>query len=223
MSDPSPDVVPIAVADGVEVIGEWSRTDDRRAVVLALHDRDHDLDRVRPFARQLARLGIDTLMVDLPGHGLSAGQWDDHGPAAVEAALAVCRNDNPLVSVLAVGAATGLVLACEAEVCSLVAIAPQIDVALLGDDTRWRTTPTLTASDPSNEASQTAQKAIAKWIRAWHLQVHGAFGSDDGELHGVWRSQLTTAAAAFAAEQFAYRNNDRRAGDARQGDRPDGP
>lgn len=216
------DVVAIDLGEGIEVIGEWSRTHDRRAVVLALHDRERDLDTVRPFARQFARLGIDTLMLDLPGHGLSSGDWDQQGAHAVVRALAVCAADNSRVSVLTMGAAAGLVLAQSAEVSSLVAIAPKVDTSVLAAESPWRMTPLLTASDPSNDTTESAQKAIAAWSRAWHVQLHGAFEQDGDTMRGVWKSQLTTAAAAFAAEQFAHASTEFRPHSARQGDRPDG-
>ncbi len=61
-------VFEIDLGEEAQVLGEWVHADDARAIVIGLHDNGWDLDTLRPFAKQLRRLNVATMMVDLPGH-----------------------------------------------------------------------------------------------------------------------------------------------------------
>jgi len=197
------DVVSLDLGAGQLVLGEWLRVQQPRAVVLALHDTAADLDTLRPFARQLSRLTISTLMLDLPGHGLSGGTWHEHGEHAVSGALRECARTGLPVSILAVGASAQLALGQPEPAVSLVVVSPSLSVENLNDAEAWRTTPLLTIIDSTDARGAEVQAALGRWSRGWYVRMNGHYGSG-GAIDTGWVPQITHAAAAFAAEQFAY-------------------
>ena len=203
----SGDVVEFSFGSGVACIGEWSRAQDAMGAVVLFHDRDEDLDALRPITRPLRELLLDALLVDLPGHGLSGGSWDEHGCQAVELAIAHCASQTtPPPAVVAHGRATNLVLAQNnAAVSALVTIGPRLSESELGPESPWRHVPMFAVADPTDADAQRSRRLIQRWLRAWYLQLNLHYIKARRQDPADWPAQVPTGSAAFAAEQIAYR------------------
>lgn len=203
----SGDVVEFSLGSGVACIGEWSRAQGPMGAVVLFHDRDEDLDALRPILRPLRKLRLDALLVDLPGHGLSGGSWDEHGCQAVELAIAHCASQaTPPPAVVAHGQATNLVLAqSDAAVSALVTIGPRLSEAELGPESPWRLVPMLAVADPTDAEAQRSRRLIQRWLRAWYLQLNLHYIKARRQAPADWPPQVPSGSAAFAAEQIAYR------------------
>lgn len=203
----SGDVVEFSLGSGVACIGEWSRAQDAMGAVVLFHDRDEDLDALRPISRPLRKLLLDALLVDLPGHGLSGGSWDEHGCQAVELAIAHCASQTtPPPAVVAHGRATNLVLAQNnAAVSALVTIGPRLSESELGPESPWRHVPMFAVADPTDADAQRSRRLIQRWLRAWYLQLNLHYIKARRQDPADWPAQVPTGSAAFAAEQIAYR------------------
>ena len=203
----SGDVVEFSLGSGVACIGEWSRAQDAMGAVVLLHDRHEDLDALRPISRPLRKLRLDVLLIDLPGHGLSGGSWDEHGYRAVELAVAHCASRTaPPPAVVAHGQATNLVVAQNsAAVAALVTIGPRLSESELTPESPWRHVPMLAVVDPTDAEAERSRRLIQRWLRAWYLQL--SLHYIKARLHSPtdWPPQVPTGSAAFAAEQIAYR------------------
>ena len=203
----SGDVVEFSLGSGVACIGEWSRAEAAMGAVVLFHDRDEDLDALRPISRPLRKLLLDALLVDLPGHGLSGGSWDEHGCRAVELAIAHCASQaTPPPAVVAHGQATNLVLAQnDAAVSALVTIGPRLSESELGPESPWRHVPMLAVADPTDAEAQRSRRLLQRWLRAWYLQLNLHYTKARRQDPADWPLQVPTGSAAFAAEQIAYR------------------
>lgn len=202
----SGDVVEFSLGSGVACIGEWSRAQDAMGAVVLFHDRDEDLDALRPISRPLRELLLDALLVDLPGHGLSGGSWDEHGCQAVELAIAHCASQTTPPAVVAHGRATNLVLAQNnAAVSALVTIGPRLSESELGPESPWRHVPMFAVADPTDADAQRSRRLIQRWLRAWYLQLNLHYIKARRQDPADWPAQVPTGSAAFAAEQIAYR------------------
>ena len=203
----SGDIVEFPLGPDVDFIGEWSRAQDAMGAVMLFHDKHEDLDSLRPISRQLRKLRLDTLLIDLPGHGLSGGSWDGHGYQAVELAMAHCASQTtPPPAVVAHGQATNLVVAqTNAAVSALVTIGPRLSATELKPESPWRRVPMLAVVDPADADAQRSQRLIQSWLRAWYLRLHIHYAEARRRDLTDWPLQVPTGSAAFAAEQIAYR------------------
>lgn len=204
--DRSGDVVELTLASGASFFGEWARVPDALGAVVLLHDVGGDLDAVRPFAAQLAKLMLDCLLVDLPGHGISGGDWDRDGPAAVAEAIDHAATGQPAPpAVMALGGSANLVLAQpEPAVSALVTVGARLSPTDVGATSPWRVVPMLAIADPGDEAARVSQGLVQRWIRAWFVQMHLHYRDPVGAGE-PWPLQAPVSTAAFVAEQIAYR------------------
>lgn len=201
----TPRSLELEVSPGTSVFGEVAEADGAHGVVLLLHDRDADLDAMRAFAAPLQILDLTTVLLDLPGHGLSGGEWDADGVRAVRLALDACRSLHAGVAVVAAGASGRLLYGLHpAPVCATALVAPALTPADLAAAEAWRVVPTITLGDPCDEGASASMDAVSRWIRAWSLRlsVHYLDPPDGGP--GRWTAHMTQSAAAFLAEQLAY-------------------
>ncbi len=203
----SGDIVEYSLGPGVACMAEWSRAQDAMGAVVLFHDEGEDLDALRPVSRPLHTLRLDALLVDLPGHGLSGGSWDEHGCQAVGLAIAHCASQvKPPPAVVAHGRATNLVLAqTDAAISALVTIGPRLSESELGPESPWRHVPMLAVADPTDAEAQQSRRLIQRWLRAWYLQLNLHYTKARRHDPADWPLQVPTASAAFAAEQIAYR------------------
>ena len=202
----SGDIVEFPLGPDVACIGEWSRAQDVMGAVVLFHDRHEDLDSLRSISQQLRKLRLAALLIDMPGHGLSGGSWDEHGYRAVEQAMAHCASQTtPPPAVVAHGRATNLVVAqTNAAVSALVTIGPRLSATELTPESPWRRVPMLAVVDPADADAQRSQRLIQSWLRAWYLRLHIHYAEARRRDLTDWPLQVPTGSAAFAAEQIAY-------------------
>ena len=216
----SGDIVEFSLGSGVACIGEWFRAQDAMGAVVLFHDKGEDLDALRPISLPLRKLRLDALLIDLPGHGLSGGSWDEHGCQAVELAMAHCASQTtPPPAVVAHGQATNLVVAQNTAVVSaLVTIGPRLSESELAPESPWRHVPMFVVVDPTDAEAQQSQRLIQRWLRAWNLLLQLHYETARRQDPTDWPPQVPTGSAAFAAEQIAYRipAKDRQAPQARR-------
>lgn len=195
----------LEIRAGVSVFGEVAEIDGARGCVLLLHGPGADLDSLRPFAVPLQTLGLTTVLLDLPGHGLSDGDWSLDSSRAVRLALDECRRQHPSVGAVAVGAASALLYGQHpAPVRVAALVAPDISTTDLAAAEAWRVVPAISMGDPCDTSTADAMERVSRWIRAWsvRLNVHYLDPPDGGP--GRWTPHMTHSAAAFIAEQLAY-------------------
>lgn len=195
----------LELSPGVSAFGEVTDADDARGVVLLLHDRDADLDVMRPFTVPLQTLGLTTVLLDLPGHGLSGGDWEHDGARAVRMALDECRGLHAAVAVVAAGSGCTLLYGLDPGPVQVAAlIGPGLDSGDLAAAEAWRAVPVITLGDPCDSAAEESMELLSRWIRAWSLRlsVHYLDPPDGGP--GCWTAHMTHSTAAFLAEQIAY-------------------
>ena len=202
----SGDIVEFPLGPDVACIGEWSRAQDAMGAVVLFHDRHEDLDSLRSVSQQLRKLRLAALLIDMPGHGLSGGSWDEHGYRAVEQAMAHCASQTTSPpAVVAHGRATNLVVAqTNAAVSALVTIGPRLSATELTPESPWRRVPMLAVVDPADTDAQRSQRLIQSWLRAWYLRLHIHYAEARRRDLTDWPLQVPTGSAAFAAEQIAY-------------------
>jgi pimeloyl-ACP methyl ester carboxylesterase len=195
----------LEISPGVVVFGEVHEAEGAHGAVLLVHDRGADLDVMRPFTVPLQTLGLTTVLLDLPGHGLSAGDWDLDGARAVRLALDECRRLHDAVAVVAAGSGCALVYGLHpAPVRVAALVAPGLGSDDLAAAEAWRVVPVITLGDPCDAPAAESMELVSRWIRAWSLRmsVHYLDAPDGGPES--WTPHMTHSAAAFIAEQLAY-------------------
>lgn len=195
--------VELAVTAEESVFGELTEVGDPHGSVLLLHDRGSDLDSVRPFTASLHTLLINTLLVDLPGSGLSGGEWSTHGGRAVTSALRVCADSARPVGVIAVGESCETLLALHpGPVDVIVLVSPRVTAGQLSTAAAWRHTPQIAIGDPGDALVAASMQELGRWVQAWsyRLTVHP---DADGPGLSV-TPHMAHSSAAFIAEQLAY-------------------
>jgi len=207
-------VAELTLGRGVSCVGEYLHAGDSAAAAVLLHDHGRDLDDLRPLARSLHAGGFNVLSLDLPGHGLSSG---DYGQNSREAILATSVFADPEldrgVAFVAEGQTCWQLLATEpSQPIAMVLLRPQaLDSIALEADV-WRATPALFIVDPCDGASERLADQIAAQARARTLRFFLHPDRDDetddgvvGEPHsGAWTLQTTSIATRFLLEQWVY-------------------
>jgi alpha-beta hydrolase superfamily lysophospholipase len=201
MTTPVSIELPLNVEESV--FGELAEAPDSKASVLLLHDRGSDLDSVRPFAVPLRTLQISTLMIDLPGHGLSGGDWDSDASRCVESALSRCATGGLPIGVVAVGEAVAMLWRAEPQqACAVALVSPRLDAGWEERAEPWRKVPMIAMGDPSDPATRSALDELSGWTRGWAVQLSAHLTGGPAD----WPPQMVHATAAFVAEQAAYRS-----------------
>jgi hypothetical protein len=197
--------VEIALDDDVSIFGELATPPDPKGTVLVVHAAQADLDSVRAFAQPLHVLQLSTLLLDLPGHGLSGGSWEADGRRGMAAALAVSQGYGT-TAVLAVGDACGALFSVDpGDVCAVALVAPRIPQQLLAEDNAWRWVPQIAMGDSADPEMDQTLGSLGQWVRAWAMRLHVHTGPWSAGRPEAWPPQMVHSAAAFIAEQMAYR------------------
>lgn len=167
------------------------------AIVL-VHEPGADVDRWSTLPDDLARDGYAVLAIDLPGHGLSDGEWrsDLLDPAVAAAREAAVARGARAVFLIAAGlAASTQVTGFRAR----VAIAPRLPEPP-GRSSRLPVMPTLILAGAGNAEREAAQ-AFYHYASGW--TVLSTFGGDPGDvslLDGAWRTHVREQIRAFLAD-----------------------
>lgn len=208
----------IVLPSGAELVGERELEQSFLGCCILLHDVGADLDQMRPMAAALRAAQFDVLLIDLPGHGLSAGSIPQDGAQVIGALLAGLPSDAP-IAVVAEGAAAELVLGSTAakSLTAYVLISPRASV----DDAAWavapiRFVPSLVILDPADEEAVAVTDALkaharATWGRIFaHRQALSASGVQ------LWQLRAGESTARFLAEKASFARH-RRGSHARSG------
>jgi len=128
-------VVSYRLRGGTEVKG-WTLPSANGAAVVFVHGSPGDRRSLLPLAESLHRSGYGAVLIDIPGHGESAGaaSWDDHALEAVQEALALAHQQRGVRLAALIGYSMGSnvaarVAAREPKVRALVLLAPFTNLA----------------------------------------------------------------------------------------------
>lgn len=208
----APAPVAVTLAEDPTLAGVAWRWPSADLALVLVHDVGADLDALRWLAEPLAAAGVSCLGLDLPGHGLSAGEPDGDPGGAIGAAYdALVAESAGVVAVLAAGASA------ESLLCS--ALSPEPVAAVLLNPRRphperptapgWRLVPKLVISEPAGpgvpDAATSADDpaaAIIEATNAWCLRADlSRARADDDEIFG---EQVASLALKFLLEQAAF-------------------
>ncbi|HET8664914.1 MAG TPA: alpha/beta fold hydrolase [Nocardioides sp.] len=205
----APTIVRAELVPGVECLGEWTGVPDALGAVVLLHDLGSDLDSVRHLRQVLVSAGLEVLRLDLPGHGLSAGEYWTHGTAAVEAAVQYASERGAGdVAVVAHGHSCSLATGAVVAPVAAVLIDPRSgDAAPLRQES-WNRVSTIFIQDPLDEVTNAEVDRTMAQMHAWTVRVdlhpNREVVGHDGPLARLAMPQVTGMTAKFLLEQLAY-------------------
>jgi hypothetical protein len=200
-SDPRIGVVELRLSPDLACVGEYLHAGTQAASVVLLHDRDRDLDDLHPLAWELHAAGFNVVNLDLPGHGLSEGDYEQDSARAIAAAgLFADPNFDRGVAFVAEGETCHLLLtSVPLAPIAMVLLRPQSVPAGWTESSTWPRTPALLIVDPADEASDSVAADIVAGLRAWN--VRGFVHRDAGDM---WQVQTSSLATRFLLEQRTY-------------------
>jgi pimeloyl-ACP methyl ester carboxylesterase len=205
----APVVVRSELEPGVECLGEWVGVPGSLGAAILLHDFGSDLDSMRHVARALVSAGVGVLSLDLPGHGISAGEYWTHGAGAVEAAAEYASSSGSgEVAVVAHGHSCALATGAAVAPVASVLIDPRAGEDAPARQESWTTVPTIFIQDPRDEVTTGEVERTMAQMHAWTVRVdlhpsREAVG-DSEPLPRLAMPQITVMTAKFLLEQFAY-------------------
>ncbi|MDO8307233.1 MAG: hypothetical protein Q7V58_02615 [Actinomycetota bacterium] len=172
-----------------------------------VHDQHGDLDRMRQFVGALDRYSLSSLLIDLPGHGLSSGDAAKDSVAAVEAVLFYAHAAVQPVTVIVDGASTDTLLRVypPESLAAYVMLAPRSDMP--DEDfcqTAWSRIPSISILDPHDEAADRVAGMVARNTRAVAGRVFAHKAAVLGSGRAAWPIQSAQSAASFLAEHATF-------------------
>ncbi len=200
-------IVELALASGAVCLAERRDVERGLGRCVLIHDVGADLDRMRQFVDPLRRIALDTILLDLPGSGLSSGVLAEDGRAAVESALLYAGSGNSPVVVVAEGRAADLLLRSQplGVVAAYALVSPRSEI---GDDEfsggAWAALPSICVLDPHDQEADRFAAIVARRSRAFAGRV---FAHKYAALAGgrpSWSLQAGSAIASFLAEHATY-------------------
>lgn len=200
-ADPRIGIVELRLAPDLACVAEYLHAGAQAASVVLLHDRDRDLDDLHPLAWELHAVGFNVVNLDLPGHGLSEGDYHQDSARAIAAAgLFADPNFDRGVAFVAEGQTCELLLtAVPRAPIAMVLLRPQAVPTDWSESSIWRRTPALLIVDPVDEASDSVAAEVVTQSRAWN--VRGFVHRDTGDM---WQVQTSSLATRFLLEQRTY-------------------
>jgi hypothetical protein len=206
---PAPVVVRAQLEPGVECLGEWIGVPDSLGAVILVHDLGSDLDSMRHVSRALVSAGVGVLSLDLPGHGISAGDYWTHGSAAVEAATEyVADRGGGEVAVVAHGHSCAIAAGAAVAPVAAVLVDPRGGPDAPARQESWNTVSTVFIQDPLDELTIAEVDRTMAQMHAWTVRVDLHPNREGvGEAEPPPRlamPQVTGMTAKFLLEQFAY-------------------
>jgi hypothetical protein len=206
---PAPVVVRAELEPGVECLGEWVGAPGSLGAVILLHDLGSDLDSMRHVGRVLVSAGLGVLNLDLPGHGISAGDYWTHGAAAVEAAAEYASGrGGGEVAVVAHGHSCALSAGAAIAPVAAVLVDPRAGHDAPARQESWNTVSTIFIQDPLDAVVTAEVEHTMAQMHAWTVRVdlhpnREAVGSSE-PLPRLAMPQISGMTAKFLLEQLAY-------------------
>jgi hypothetical protein len=206
---PAPVVVRAELEPGVECLGEWIAAPGSLGSAILLHDLGSDLDSMRHVSRALVSAGVGVLSLDLPGHGISAGDYWTHGSAAVEAAAEyVAGRGGGEVAVVAHGHSCAIATGAAVAPVAAVLVDPRSGQDAPARQESWNTVSTVFIQDPLDEVMTAEVDRTMAQMHAWTVRVDlhpdRETAGDAEALPRLAMPQVTGMTAKFLLEQFAY-------------------
>ena len=200
-------IVEFALESGAICLAERRDVPKPQAICVLLHDRQADLDRMRQFTDPLERYSIISLLLDLPGHGLSSGDADIDSRAAIESALVYAQREVEPVTLIAEGQSVDTLLRCQplGSVSGYVLLSPR---STMTDEefakTGWSQIPSLSILDPHDQQADEVASMVSRRTRATTGRVfaHKAAVLKSGSRS--WPLQAGHSASGFLAEHAAF-------------------
>lgn len=193
--------VEFALAEQAVVIRGYRWIGDANWAIL-VHDTGQDLDAWGDFPAELASMGYSVLAFDLPGHGLSDGEWS---PLLLsQAVTAAIRYANASGArrrfIVAAGTAVACLDTVPGDIDGLIAISPTVPDPAAGDRPP-SAEPKLVLVGGREPSAQTSADRFFRRCRGW--VVLSSFGTTDNGtalLHGDWGRQAREQIHAFLAD-----------------------
>jgi hypothetical protein len=184
------------------VVWRWPAAD---LSLLLVHDIGRDLDALRWITDPLVAIGVSCLAIDLPGHGLSDGDVEADGRAAIATAYGeLTATTSGVVAILAAGAAVPLVLSTELADAPVAAVflAPRRAADQTPPTVGWRLVPKLAIVEAEAEDGRDFANEIIETTNAWCLRAD--LRSERGAEDDVFVEQVASLALKFLLEQAAF-------------------
>jgi pimeloyl-ACP methyl ester carboxylesterase len=203
--EPPVGIVELRISPELACMAEYLHASSDGASVVLLHDRGGDLDGMHPIAWGLHAAGFNVVNLDLPGHGLSAGDYDlDSARAIVAAGLFADPNLDRGVAFVAEGETAGVLLTTAPRApIAMVLLRPQVVPDGWSDSGIWPHTPALVLVDPADTASDAVAAELIEQSRAWNLRAFIHRSSDETDAD-MWQVQTTSLTTRFVLEQRTY-------------------
>ena len=201
--------VELEIGQGLSCFGELRTTPGREAAGLCilLHDEGLDLDDLKWLAATLSACGISQLLVDLPGHGLSNGDYRAHSAAAVAGAYAFARTSScPFVGLLAHGSACQMTLRADLEPppLAVVLLAPRSAAEPVSQTSGWIDVPKLVFVPNDSPESSLFADDVMRATHAWCLRADLEMPLSEGPGSSAARVQIGSISAKFLLEQAVF-------------------
>ena len=207
-------IVELEMGNGLACLAEFRWVGERAAAVVLVHDNGRDLDSMRSLAQALWDEGFMIVNLDLPGHGLSGGDYErDSARAIAAAALFADPHGIRGVSFVAAGqSCQHLLRAPLADATSVVLVDPHPLPSSLDEKSIWRTTPSLFVVDPANAESDRAAGALSEEVMAWNIRcfVHRGQPRQDEDRDVADHDRylhIRALSTKFLLEQRFYRES----------------
>jgi hypothetical protein len=203
--DPRVAVVELRISPELVCLAEYLHAGTSAASVVVFHHRGGDLDDLHPIAWGLHAAGFNVINLDLPGHGLSGGDYDEDAARAIVAAgLFADPNLDRGVAFVAEGETAAVLLTTAARApIAMVLLRPRSAPDGWSDSGVWPHTPALLLVDPADTESDAVAAALVASSRAWNLRASIPRATDD-ESADMWAVQTTSLTTRFVLEQRTY-------------------
>jgi hypothetical protein len=203
------DSVELDLGQGLTGFGELCLTDSPlNALCVILHDTGEDLDSLRWLALVLIAEGISSLLIDLPGHGLSGGNVPDDLGAVLASTHAIAESQGCAgVCFVAKGATTHALLLTEQPLPPIATVLVSPIAAAGGGPVQhgsWERVPKLALIPADNAMSVEFADAVVRETHAWCLRTSLAFGSQRDQLQSAAQTQIGSISSKFLLEQIAF-------------------
>lgn len=199
----------VELPSGALCLGEREGSGEMGTCIV-LHDVGQDLDRMRPMAQALRRVGFESLLVDLPGHGMSSGDVGRDGADVLPALLGNGELRAPVTAIGEGHAADLLLRGATEELSALALLAPRSDVSEQEyEQGAARRIPTLVVLDPHDEPAVAISDMIARHARAPWGRVFAHRGARSESGLPLWAVRTADAAAHFLAEKATFAQHPR--------------
>ncbi len=200
-------IVELAIDSGPVCVVERRDVAGALGICVLVHDQHADLDRMRQFVGALDRYSLTSLLLDLPGHGLSSGDHARDSVAAIESALLYAQRTVVPVTAIVDGRSVDTLLRAQplGAVAAYVMLSSRSDMS---DDefqaSSWSDIPSLSILDPHDTEADRVATMVARLTHASAGRVFAHKAAVLGSGRAAWPLQAAQSAASFLAEHSVF-------------------